>query len=237
MLFDRACCSSSGRIMLAHPHPGPSSVPLEGVPDRDVPRRECPVTVGVLGEGQPDLLEVVLAGGPPRLLAGGLDRRQEQGDQRPDDRDDHQELDQGEADGPCRLPVAARENRRASSYHQSPEGMVKTGQAPRYPHWSHSCSLTLEDDGRGGIGVRDDLRFATAYLRRCMESRQTAAFDPWSVSTKRTNVSGPPLPRKVAQRSGIETPRRAWSGALGRPGPKFCSGTALLIRLTPLSFQ
>ena len=82
------------------------------------------MTVGVLGEGQTDLLEVVLAGGPARLLPGGLDRRQEQGDQRPDDRDDDQELDEGEAERPSTGFVVAAREREASSCHQSPEGMV-----------------------------------------------------------------------------------------------------------------
>ena len=114
--------------MLAHPHPGPSSVPRRRVPDRDVPRRECPVTVGVLGEGQPDLLEVVLAGDPPRLLAGGLDRRQEQGDERPDDRDDDQELDQGEAET-CRVSPRRRE-KKGQFISSIPRRDGQDGQAP-----------------------------------------------------------------------------------------------------------
>ena len=55
------------------------------------------MAIGVIGQGQADLLEVIRARGPPRLLARGLDRRQQQCDQHRDDGDDHQELDQGEA--------------------------------------------------------------------------------------------------------------------------------------------
>ena len=90
-------------LELGQDHAGPAParaelLALQWVPRSRHSRAESPVAVGVLGEGQTDLLEVVLAGAP-RLLAGRLDGRQEQGDQHPDDRDDDQELDQGEAEG------------------------------------------------------------------------------------------------------------------------------------------
>jgi hypothetical protein len=52
--------------------------------------------VDVNQRSQGELLEVVHALDPPRCLAGGLDRRQQQRNQDADDRDDHQQLDQGE---------------------------------------------------------------------------------------------------------------------------------------------
>ena len=51
----------------------------------------------VIGQRQAELLEVVRALGTPRGLARRLDRGKEQGDQHGDDRDHHQEFDQGEA--------------------------------------------------------------------------------------------------------------------------------------------
>ena len=51
----------------------------------------------VIVQGQPHLLEVVLALRPPGGLAGGLDGGEEQADQDGDDGDDHQQLDQREA--------------------------------------------------------------------------------------------------------------------------------------------
>ena len=98
-----------------HAGPAPSRTDfrvMERIPDRDIARREASVAVGVLGEGQPDLLQVVLTGGPPRLLPGGLNRRQEQRDQRPDDRDDHQQLDQGEAGRTTWLSIHPRASKR-----------------------------------------------------------------------------------------------------------------------------
>ena len=50
----------------------------------------------VLQHPQAKLFEIVLALGPPRRLAR-LNRRQQQRDQNADDRDDHQQLNQGEA--------------------------------------------------------------------------------------------------------------------------------------------
>jgi hypothetical protein len=45
----------------------------------------------------PQLLEIVLAGAPPRCLAGRLHGRQQEADERADDGDHHQELDQRKA--------------------------------------------------------------------------------------------------------------------------------------------
>jgi hypothetical protein len=56
------------------------------------------VTVAVLSESQTDLLEIVLARGSARLLASGLNRWQKQGDQGPNDRNNHQEFDEGKAE-------------------------------------------------------------------------------------------------------------------------------------------
>src|SRR5262249_61648707 len=55
------------------------------------------VVVGVHGDRQADLLEVVPAGGPHGGLADLLDGRQEQADQDRDDGNDHQQLDQSHA--------------------------------------------------------------------------------------------------------------------------------------------
>ena len=46
--------------------------------------------------GQPELLQVVGALRPPRRLARRLDRGEQQSDQHRDDRDDHEQLDEGE---------------------------------------------------------------------------------------------------------------------------------------------
>jgi hypothetical protein len=53
------------------------------------------MAVGVVGNGQTDLLEIVDTGRPPRLLACGLNRRQQQADQGSNDRDHNQKFDQG----------------------------------------------------------------------------------------------------------------------------------------------
>jgi hypothetical protein len=44
--------------------------------------------------GQPDLLEIIATLGPPRRFPGCLHRRQQERDQNPDDRDDHQQFHQ-----------------------------------------------------------------------------------------------------------------------------------------------
>jgi hypothetical protein len=66
-------------------------------PRRDVPRRQRLVHVVVVVQGQADLLEIVRAarppGGFPRLLNGG----QQQRDQDRDNRDHHQQFNQGES--------------------------------------------------------------------------------------------------------------------------------------------
>src|SRR5690606_10530842 len=56
----------------------------------------------VVQRGQGHLSEVVAALDPPRRLADGLNRRQQQRDQNPDDRNDDQKLDQREAASPTR---------------------------------------------------------------------------------------------------------------------------------------
>jgi hypothetical protein len=55
------------------------------------------VRSGVVGEGQADLLEVILAAHATRRLADLLDRGQQQRDQHGDDGDDDQQFDQGKA--------------------------------------------------------------------------------------------------------------------------------------------
>ena len=64
----------------------------------------------VVVHGQPDLLHVVGALGPPGRLASRLDRRQQERDQYRDDGDDNQQFDQGEAPAKSKgwLPVLAR---------------------------------------------------------------------------------------------------------------------------------
>ena len=51
----------------------------------------------VIVQGEPDLLQVVDALGTAGRLAGGLDGRQQQGDQDRDDGDHDQQLDQRES--------------------------------------------------------------------------------------------------------------------------------------------
>ncbi len=58
---------------------------------------ELVVIVGVHVQGEADLLQVVLTLRARGRLAHFLNRGQEQTDQNRDDRDDHQQLDQGEA--------------------------------------------------------------------------------------------------------------------------------------------
>ena len=88
----------------------------------------------VVVHGQPDLLEVVGALGPPGRLAGRLHRREQQRDQHGDDGDDDQQLDQREAatarvtmiapptgerrgrDGSASRPDAANEIRTTDDY-------------------------------------------------------------------------------------------------------------------------
>src|SRR5262249_47923851 len=50
----------------------------------------------IVVQGQSDLLQIVLALRPSCCLAGLLNGRQQQGDEDSDDRDHHQQLDQGE---------------------------------------------------------------------------------------------------------------------------------------------
>ena len=57
--------------------------------------RKLLVRVVVHVQPQAQLLEVVAALGPAGGFTGSLHRRQKQGDENADDRDDHQELDQG----------------------------------------------------------------------------------------------------------------------------------------------
>lgn len=49
----------------------------------------------VVVQPEAELLEIVLALRPPGRLAGLLDRREEQSDEHADDRDDHEQFDQG----------------------------------------------------------------------------------------------------------------------------------------------
>ena len=51
-----------------------------------------PLEVDVHVQRQADLVQIVAALRRPGRLAGGLDGRQQQGNQNPDDRDDHQQL-------------------------------------------------------------------------------------------------------------------------------------------------
>jgi hypothetical protein len=74
-------------------HPGPPAAPLDA-------RRQAALGVVVVVHRQADLLQVVGALGAPGGLAGTLHGRQEQGDEHADDRDDHQQLDQGETASP-----------------------------------------------------------------------------------------------------------------------------------------
>ena len=63
----------------------------------DIPIGRVPHRVQVVLRGESELLEVVRALRAAGGLAGGLDGGQQQRDQDADDRDDHQQLDQGEA--------------------------------------------------------------------------------------------------------------------------------------------
>ena len=86
--------------MLAQPQPGPISCLKERTINRLVARWEGAMAVGVVGDGQTNLLEIVGTGRTPCLLAHGLNRRQQKGDQDRDDRDHNQKLDQGETGPP-----------------------------------------------------------------------------------------------------------------------------------------
>src|SRR5262249_38155833 len=59
------------------------------------------VDIGTAVNGQPHLLEVVLAGGPIGRLADLLHRRNQQRDQDGDDGDHHEQLDEREPDKPA----------------------------------------------------------------------------------------------------------------------------------------
>ncbi len=59
--------------------------------------RETPVGRLVVVQGQPDLADVVLALDSPRRLPGGLDGREQQGNEHPHDGDHHQQLHQGKS--------------------------------------------------------------------------------------------------------------------------------------------
>src|SRR5262249_3622387 len=65
--------------------------------------------VDVVEEGEPDLLQVILAGCDVRRLAGLLDRRQQQADEHADNGDDHQQLGEGK---PRAFPARTRTRRR-----------------------------------------------------------------------------------------------------------------------------
>jgi hypothetical protein len=62
--------------------------------------------VDVFGQRQPDLLEIVGAAGAAGTFAGGLNRRQQQAYQHPDDGDDDEQLDQGKRSRQPRPPPA-----------------------------------------------------------------------------------------------------------------------------------
>ena len=67
-------------------------------PPRNARRRREPLKRAfIVGKGQPNLLEIVRALGPPRRFASRLHRRQEQRHQDTDDRDHHEQLHQREA--------------------------------------------------------------------------------------------------------------------------------------------
>ena len=70
--------------------------------------RQAPERIDVVVQGQPELLEVVVALHPPRRLPRRLHGRQEQRDQDRDDRDDDQELDQREARTSMRHETSSR---------------------------------------------------------------------------------------------------------------------------------
>ena len=79
------------------PLPKPGDEHVAGMPiPKMTPLGKAVVGRLVVGDGQPELLEVVGALGPAGRLARGLHGGQEQGDQHRDDRDDDQELDQRE---------------------------------------------------------------------------------------------------------------------------------------------
>ena len=96
--LNRAPCSRYGRMPKAQVRRWSM---LRGVvvADAHPADRERALDVVIVVHRQAELLEVVHALGPPGRLAGGLDGRQEQGDQDRDDRDDDQELDQRERGG------------------------------------------------------------------------------------------------------------------------------------------
>src|SRR5262249_24646004 len=82
--------------------PEPRARPAQGA------GREAPVTALVVVKGEADLLEIVHALSPPGCLPCRLDRREEECDEGPDDGDDDQELDEGEAARTTTLLMSTR---------------------------------------------------------------------------------------------------------------------------------
>jgi hypothetical protein len=72
----------------------------------------------VVVQSQSDLLEVIDALCPASRLSGCLNRRQQQGDEHPDDRDGHKQLDQRE--GIKALRYAAMPHGCAPAFSQYP---------------------------------------------------------------------------------------------------------------------
>ena len=77
---------------------GAPGAPFRGVSGgigkrRSAAQRECPVRAVIVVHAQADLLEVVGALSPSGRLAGGLDRRQQEGDQYGNYRNDNEQLD------------------------------------------------------------------------------------------------------------------------------------------------
>jgi hypothetical protein len=68
-----------------------------GLVPGDAGRRVSSREVVIVVKRDPKLLEIVLAGHPAGGLAGGLYRREQEGDEHADDGDDDEELDEGEA--------------------------------------------------------------------------------------------------------------------------------------------
>ena len=158
--------------MLAQPQPGPSSLSCKRIPGRNITGRQAAVAVRVLGEGQADLLQVVLASGPARLLPRGLDGRQEQGDQRPDDRDDHQELDEGEAGRTTWSSIHPRASKRpVHVINPWRDAQPRTTLLPA--PFRANLSVESQDRPRVEKAASQMTRwFVTLDLTPCMESKQ-----------------------------------------------------------------
>ena len=116
----------------------------------------------VARQSDPDLLQIILALHPPRRGPGRLDGRHQQRRQDADDRDDHQQLDQGE--GPTHHSLPGQKPRPAwfsgkmTMYFQVP--ILPDSKQDSRPRTRASCRRRSEVARRGRIGATFSTRVA-----------------------------------------------------------------------------